>query len=246
MARAEWRKKNSCDYLMSDDIVARRFAASGAAWTTGSPMKSGAESHLASLGKTATTSQRIRWCSQQSTCEAARCVRNSVATRWFLSQNCVTRGSATRRCTRRLGRNQSVGRIGSHTTKTFNRSEWFCFSICPIAEAPRKQTGQVGDTSTSRRSPPAARSNCAVNWAKLLPFREVTLPPLGPHRYQPPRSRSATTTSNSKFLVFISHPARILAAIWGNRISMSTMAVATQKIATLTRLRLWHCFRKYN
>src|SRR6516225_5484356 len=44
-----------------DDIVARRFAPSGVARTTGSPMKWGAESHLASLGKIAMTSQRILW-----------------------------------------------------------------------------------------------------------------------------------------------------------------------------------------
>ena len=172
-------------------------------------MKSGAESHLAPLGKTATTSQRTLWCSQQLTCEAVRCARSCVATRCFLSQNCATRGSETRRCTRRLGRNPSVGRIGSHTTKTFKRSEWFFLNTCPIAEAPRKQTGQVGDTSTSRRSSPAAPSNCAVNWATLLPFREVNLPPEGPQRYQPLSSRSTTTTSRSKFLVFsISSPGK--------------------------------------
>ncbi len=98
-------------YLISDDTVARRLATSGAARMTGSPMKSGAASHLASLAKTPTTSQRIFWCPQQSICEAVRCARSSFATRWFLSQNCTTRGSATRRRTRRLGRNQSVGRI---------------------------------------------------------------------------------------------------------------------------------------
>ena len=234
------------DYLISDDIVARRFATSGVARTTGSPMKSGAESHLASLAKTATTSQRILWCPQQSSCETLRCARSSLATRWFLSQNCVTRGSATRRRTRRLGGNQSVGRIGSHTTNTFKRSEWFSFSIWSIAEAPRKQTGQVGETSTSSRSSPAASSNCAVNWAKLPPLREVSLPPAGPHRYQPAGTKSAMTTSNSRFLAFIFHPARMLAAIWGNRVSRSTTAVAIQKMATLRRLRVRHCFRKYN
>lgn len=217
------------------------FSNSGVERTTGPPRKAGAEPHFASLGKIATTSQRILLFQHDAACGSERSALSCFATRWLLSQNCIALESRIRCMTKRLGRDQSVGRIGSQTTKTRKSSERFCFSIWSIAEAPRKQTGQVGETSKSTRSSFAALSNCPVNWAKLPSLREINPVPDGPHRYQPPSRRRATAMSNSKFLVFtlrIYHPARRLAATCGNSASTRTMAVAIQKIMTLSLLRL--------
>src|ERR1700733_1087530 len=94
--------------------------------------------------------------------------RKASATRWSLSQYWITRGSEILDCTIPLGRDQSVGRIGSHTMRTRIGSECVSLSKCSIADAPRKQVGQVGDkSSTNRASSPAPLKSC-LNWSRLL------------------------------------------------------------------------------
>ena len=74
----------------------------------------------------------------------------------------ITRVSEIRDCTIPLGRDQSVGRIGSHTTKTRIGSACVCSSNFSIAEAPRKQVGQLGDSSKSNRAwSPAPLKSCS-------------------------------------------------------------------------------------
>ncbi len=47
---------------------------------------------------------------------------------------------------------QSVGRIGSQAAKTLTLVSGCCSSIFWTAEAPRRQTGQVGDSSRMIRT----------------------------------------------------------------------------------------------
>jgi hypothetical protein len=63
------------------EIIVSCSAASGVARTTGPPMKIGAESHFASLEKTATTSQRILLSEHDAACDSERCALNCFATR---------------------------------------------------------------------------------------------------------------------------------------------------------------------
>jgi hypothetical protein len=112
-----------------------------------------------------------------------------------------------------------------------------------MAETPRRQIGQVGETSKSIRFSFAALLNCPVNWVKLVSLRAVRLPSDGPHRYHPASKTTTITTKTSRFFVLsivMLHPARMLAIICGKRINISTTAVAIQKIATDIRLRLGH------
>ncbi len=111
--------------------------------------------------------------SQQLGSEESWCC-NSLATRWSLSQYWTTRVSEIRDRTIPLGRDQSVGRIGSHTTRTRIDSECVWFSNCSIADAPRKQVGQVGDSSsTNRASSPAPLKSC-LNWSRLFCVSDVS------------------------------------------------------------------------
>jgi len=73
-----------------------------------------------------------------------------------------------RAITRRVGLPQSDGKIGSHTTKTVNLSDFSCFNSSSAAEAPRKQPGQVGDKRSTIRTFEAARLNSLTKGASVL------------------------------------------------------------------------------
>ena len=94
--------------------------------------------------------------------------RKASATRWSLSQYWITRVSEIRDCTIPLGRDQSVGRIGSQTTRTRIGRECVCSSNFSIADAPRKQVGQVGDSSSTNRALSLAPLKSRVNWSRLF------------------------------------------------------------------------------
>lgn len=142
-----------------------------------------------------------RW---QQIWELESCCCNSLATRWSSSQNCTTLGSEIRACTIPLGLDQSVGRMGSQTTNT-RTGDWVCFNISSMAEAPRKQYAQVGDTSKTKRARSAASLNCRLNWTRLLGVSEVSggWPGgvrLKPQIYQPSNNTRATTGTISAYL----------------------------------------------
>src|ERR1700761_918476 len=73
-----------------------------------------------------------------------------------LSQYCAARPSEIRFSVAVEGAPQSVGSTGSQTTKTRTGLPENSFNISSIAEAPCKQTVQVGDSSTSSRTSPFA------------------------------------------------------------------------------------------
>lgn len=84
-----------------------------------------------------------------------------------LSQYCCTRGSEIRLSVAVDGDRQSVGRTGSHTTKARTRSPECCTNSFSTAEAPCRQTVQVGDTRTKRRVDPCAPLNASWRLAKF-------------------------------------------------------------------------------
>src|SRR5260370_33303999 len=89
--------------------------------------------------------------SQQFGSSGGTCSLISLATRWSLSQYCDALKSGMRDKTGLVGLCQSLGRIGSQTTKTRSLSVGNCLSKPSIAEAPRTHVGQVGESSTSNR-----------------------------------------------------------------------------------------------
>jgi hypothetical protein len=94
----------------------------------------------------------------------------TAARTWPGSQNCRTRRSLRRSSTLVPGALQSVGRIGSHTAKTTTGlSGWF-FRIFSIAEAPRRQVGQVGESNRITRNSADVRlnSDCTPESAALF------------------------------------------------------------------------------
>jgi hypothetical protein len=97
------------------------------------------------------------------------------------------------------GRDQSVGSIGSHTTNT-RIGDWVCSSICWIAEAPRRQYAQVGDSSSTKRVRSAALLNSCLKWSRLLGASDVRGGwPCGvrlqPQKYQKTKDARATDKS---------------------------------------------------
>lgn len=74
----------------------------------------------------------------------------------FLSQYCAARRSEIRLSAVVEGAPQSVHSTGSQTTKTRTGFPGNSFNTFSIAEAPCKQTGQVGDSSSSSRTSPRA------------------------------------------------------------------------------------------
>lgn len=154
-----------------------------------------------------------------------------------------------------LGLDQSVGNIGSHTTKTRIRPEGFFFSRSSIAEAPRKQVGQVGDSSSTKRSLSDAALKSLRNFSTFASLREVSggWPggvPFEPQRYHPARSARIIATNHSADLLrfcIASYPAIRLAMTCGKRITRKTTATANQNRTMLARLRLWQWLRRtYN
>src|ERR1700682_3275618 len=136
--------------------------------------------------------------------ELESCCCRSLATRWSLSQNCRARGSEMRDCTLPPGRDQSVGSIGSHTTRTRSRADGFCFNIFSIAEDPRKQQAQVGESSNTKRLPSAASLNSRLNWSRLLAVSDVSGAwPFGgaPQKYQNTRHARATTINKGTYFI---------------------------------------------
>ncbi len=91
-----------------------------------------------------------------------------------LSQNCTTRWSETRLCTMPLGCIQSVGSIGSHTTRTRTDIEGLCSKMSSIAEDPRKQYAQVGDRSRTSRVRSAESLNTRRKVSRLSGVRDVS------------------------------------------------------------------------
>jgi hypothetical protein len=68
-----------------------------------------------------------------------------------------------RDCALPLGLDQSVGSMGSHTTRTRTSADRFCFSISSIAEDPRKQYAHVGESSNTMRLRSTAPLNSRLN-----------------------------------------------------------------------------------
>src|SRR5260370_4523350 len=81
-----------------------------------------------------------------------------------LSQYCAARPSEMRLSAAVDGAPQSVGSTGSHTTKARTFLPEKFFNTPSIAEAPCKQTVQVGDSSTSNRTSSLAslKAHCMV------------------------------------------------------------------------------------
>jgi hypothetical protein len=106
----------------------------------------------------------------------------------------------------RLGLDQSVGSIGSHTTKTRIGDDWLCFSRFSIAEAPRRQVGQVGDNSKTKRTSLVLLLKSRLNWSRLLGVSDVSggWPggvPFEPQRYQTIRSAVTIAASQAPYLI---------------------------------------------
>ena len=102
------------------------------------------------------------------------------------------------------GLDQSVGSIGFHTAKTPSRVG-VCFNSASIAEAPRKQVGHVGDSSSTRRTSEVALKSL-LNLLKLSAVRDVSggWPGgvrSGPQQYQPTERAKAIGVSRSAHFV---------------------------------------------
>lgn len=112
---------------------------------TGPPANSAVSCHAAPGAYTAMWSQTMLFLSRSPIdFETSRC----------LSQYCATRPSEIRLSAAVDGAPQSVGSTGSHTTKACTGLPGNSFNTSSIAEAPCKQTVQVGDSSTSTRTSP--------------------------------------------------------------------------------------------
>jgi len=101
-----------------------------------------------------------------------------------LSQYCDALLSETRLSVNVEGAPKSIGKTGSHTTNTRILESPCFFSSFSSAEAPCKQTGQVGETSSSTRTELADPLNASLRTARLESFNRssgwpagVVLPP---------------------------------------------------------------------
>lgn len=117
-----------------------------------------------------------------------------------------------------------------------------------MAEAPRRQYAQVGDSSSTKRVRSAASLKCWLNWSRLLGVSEVSGGwPCGvrlkPQKYQPTKETGATRSNNAYFrftrMTGI-QPAIKFAMTWGNRTTRRTITAATQNNTTLNGLRFLH------
>lgn len=77
-----------------------------------------------------------------------------------------------RESTEVVGRSQSVGRIGSQTTRTFRLGSWIFSSDDSVAEAPCRHTGHVGESSRTRRTFDGDASNAFWKSERFWAFRE--------------------------------------------------------------------------
>src|SRR5215472_17417410 len=112
----------------------------------------------------------------------------------------MTRLSGIRVITGRVGLLQSDGKIGSHTTRTVNLSDFSCVSISSAAEAPRKQPGQVGDKRSIIRTFEPARLNWLTKGMSVVrrvsggcPFGVIA-----DHKKYQARTTAKTTPRNQK------------------------------------------------
>jgi hypothetical protein len=127
-------------------------------------------------------------------------------------------------------------------------SERACSSSFSIAEAPRRQVGQVGESSRTSRTWPDASSNSLPNFPMFDSESNVSGGcPAGvreePQIYQTIKSAAMIPTAHKTNLIFttgMSHPAIRLAISCGKRMTRRTMTAASQNIAMLSGLRLWH------
>lgn len=133
----------------------------------------------------------------------------ALATRCFGSQNCRARPSAIRPSVLPLGGLQSVGRIGSQTTRTRTLRFASCASNRSAAEAPRRQPGHVGESSSTSLGTSASPSNAFSNWLKSAPLRVSNGcwpagTDEGPHKYTASTSTTIAAATKSNALLLIS------------------------------------------
>src|SRR5215469_1010143 len=117
----------------------------------------------------------------------------------------MTRLSAIRAITGRVGLLQSDGKIGSHTTRTVSLPD-SRLSTSSAAEAPRKQPGHVGDNRRTMRTFDTARLNWLRNRLSLV--RRVSggwpLGVIGDHKkYQATVSAASPRSPQSHFFFVI-------------------------------------------
>ena len=165
--------------------------------------------------------------------------------RCSLSQNCTTRRSDTRLCTMPLGRIQSLGSIGSHTTRTRTDIEGLCSKISSIAEDPRKQYAHVGDRSRTSRVRSAELLNACRKVSRLPGVRDVSGGcPAGvrdaPQKYQKPKTATAAASRQHFVLNPMSQPANRVAITCGKSTVSRTTTTATQNSTRLNVLRFLH------
>jgi len=140
-------------------------------------------------------------------CFAIRVI--SSVTRCFGSQNCRARRSGIRASVLPLGDLQSVARIGSQTTSTRTFRSGYRARSCSAAEDPRRQPGQVGDSSNTIRGKSASPSKAAANSRKSA-FESTVRGSWpggteeGPQRYKTAKSKTSAITVPITALFFIS------------------------------------------
>ncbi len=134
---------------------------------------------------------------------------SSSVTRCFGSQNCRARRSGIRASVLPLGGLQSLARIGSQTTSTRTFRPGYRARSCWAAEDPRRQPGQVGDSSNTIRETSASLSKAAANSRKSA-FESTVRGSWpggteeGPQRYTTAKSKTTAATATITALLFIS------------------------------------------
>src|SRR5258708_32558598 len=116
-------------------------------------------------------------------------------------RRCPAQNRGARLSTMPLGLYQSVGNIGSHTTRTRTDIEGLWSKMSSIAEDPRKQYAQVGDRSRTNRVRSAEPLNARRKVSRLSEVRDVSGGcPAGvrddPQKYQ--NTKTATTAAATR------------------------------------------------
>src|SRR5579859_7305972 len=135
--------------------------------------------------------------------------------------------------------------MGSQTTKIWRWSEAFRLNRSSTAEAPRKHTGQVGDSSSTARVSCASPLKATLNASKFVGFSDTRgmFPVL--EKYQPmPATRRIASNHNACFFrtgdTWKPQPASKLAMTWGKKTITTTDTTEVQNNATLAGLRFLH------
>jgi hypothetical protein len=158
-------------------IAARRRSISSTSEITGLETNEGrgsSESHLAPGGKTAATSQTIGFFPPTTWARAGFDLRREPAladNSRRLSQYCETLSSDTNESALEVGGAKSLHKTGSQTTNTRIRCPPTVLSAASSAEAPRTQTGQVGESSARTRVWSAAALNAERNSSRFCSLR---------------------------------------------------------------------------